>query len=177
MAGAPGAGKTEVARAFESMANAITSPADQQPCRVLHIDPDAFRETLPGYSGVNSWLFNSAISLITESVLDIEFKRNISFILDGTLASESIAEKNISRALYRGYAMTIIYVYQDPRHAWRFVQSRELTESRNIPLNEFIHKHFAARRTVKSMKYDYGKRINIDLIIQFICSEPASRPD
>lgn len=166
MAGAPGAGKTEVAKAFESMANAVNSDADQQSCRILHIDPDAFREALPGYSGANSWLFNSAVSLITESVLDMAFKRGISFILDGTFTSESVAEKNIARALFRGYSATIIYVYQDPLHAWRFVQSRELVEGRNIPLDEFIHKHFAARETVKSLKYLYGNRINIDLIIQ-----------
>lgn len=166
MAGAPGAGKSEISKAFESIANTALPPSSPEPGHVLRIDPDDFRERLPGYRGGNSSLFNRAVSLITESVLDRAFKRRASFILDGTFSSESVAHKNITRALQKGYDITIVYVYQQPLQAWDFVQSRELVEGRKIPLRDFVDKHFAARKTVKAMKNHYGNCINIDLIIQ-----------
>lgn len=175
MAGSPGAGKSEISRAFESIANTAVCRSIPEPGSVLRVDPDDFREYMPGYSGGNSALFNRAVSLITESVLDRAFKRLASFILEGTFSSESVAHKNITRALQKGYDVTIVYVYQHPLKAWSFVQSRELVEGRNIPSHDFIHKYFAARRTVISMKQHYGQRIAIDLIIQ-TDREAAYRP-
>lgn len=166
MAGSPGAGKTEVSKAFAQTINACLETGPDRLGKILRIDPDEFRDWLPGYTGNNSSLFNRAVSVIVESTIDRAFKKNVSFILDGTLASEGVAQKNISRALGHGRDVTIMYVYQDPIRAWRFVQNRELVEGRNIPLDDFVRQYFAARKTVKTLKQHYGDAIKLDLFIQ-----------
>lgn len=162
MAGSPGAGKTEVSKA---LVGAMESTAPKGSC-VLRIDPDEFRVYLPGYQGNNSWLFQSAVSRILERVLDRAFSKSISFLLDGTLSSLEVARKNVSRALKRGYSVQVQYVYRDPKMAWRFVQDRELTEGRNIPLDVFVKQFFSARENVAALKREFGDQIVVDILIQ-----------
>lgn len=167
MAGSPGAGKTEVSRA---LVEALEQLGEQQypgpGGRVLRIDPDDFRERLPGYAGGNSWLFQAAVVAIVERILDRAFDKRLSFLLDGTLSSLDVARRNIDRALTHGRSVWIMYVYQCPQRAWEFVQAREITEGRNIPLDDFITQFFAARHNVITLKRLYGERIQVDLLIQ-----------
>jgi hypothetical protein len=86
----------------------------------LRIDPDEFRNTVPGYDGTNSWLIRSAVSYLVQAVLDRAFKQKQSFLLDGTLSSYTVAERNIQRCIDKGRDVQIIYVYQDPKLAWDF---------------------------------------------------------
>lgn len=97
MAGSPGAGKTEVSKA---MVEALEKGGlDVGGRRVLRIDPDDFRELIPGYSGGNSYLFQRAVTKILEKVLDRAFKKRVSFILDGTMSNLGVAKRNIDRVL------------------------------------------------------------------------------
>lgn len=95
MAGSPGAGKTEASQAL----------IDQLGGAGLRIDPDDYRELIPGYDGKNSSLFQRAIVRLVDKVLDEAFKRGQSFILDGTLSNYEVASRNIRRALGKGRAV------------------------------------------------------------------------
>lgn len=166
MAGSPGAGKTEVSRAFIETVQNSAPPSQEDAANVLRIDPDEFRCLLPGYDGSNSWLFQTAVSLILDKVLDRAFTKKVSFLLDGTLSSYPVAQRNIDRAINRTCVVLIIYVYQDPEVAWSFVQDRELAEGRRIPINSFVDQYFAARQNVMRIKRIYTHLIDVDLLVQ-----------
>ena len=91
MAGSPGAGKTEASIELLNLKGA-------DGVKVLRIDPDELREELPGYTGENAWLFQRAVIPIVERIHDLALDQEQSFLLDGTLSSYSVAEKNILRS-------------------------------------------------------------------------------
>lgn len=166
MAGSPGAGKTEVSKAFVAAVTAAMPSLSEGGSQVLRIDPDEFRILFPGYEGSNSWLFQPAVIKVLEKVLDRAFSKSISFLLDGTLSSMEVARTNVRRALNKNCTVQILYVYQQPGRAWRFVQDREVVEGRNIPLDAFVAQFFAARRNVKALKQAFGDQIMVDLLVQ-----------
>jgi len=166
MAGSPGAGKTEVAKAIAETLESSNGYAP--PRRVLRIDPDDFRNLVPGYEGRNSYLFQRAVTKILEKVLDRAFEKRLSFILDGTMANFEVARRNIDRVLGSQRNAQIMYVYQRPELAWQFVQAREITEGRNIPLLEFSRQFVAARSNIVELKRLYGDRIQVNLLIKDI---------
>lgn len=157
MAGSPGAGKTESSKAMAAELGSF-----------LRIDPDEFRKEIPGYDGTNSWLVQDAVSLLLERVLDRAFKQNQTFLLDGTLSSYMVAEKNVARCVDRGRSVLVVYVYQDPELAWRFVRARELTEGRRIPPQRFVQQFFESRRVVNDLKVKFGQDIVIDVLLKDI---------
>ncbi|PZP98361.1 MAG: hypothetical protein DI587_14835 [Variovorax paradoxus] len=157
MAGSPGAGKTEAAKALVEELGSF-----------LRIDPDDFRPHIPGYDGRNSWLVQDAVSLLLERVLDRVFSNSQSFLLDGTLSSLAVAERNVDRCVRKGRDVLILYVYQDPALAWNFVCARELTEGRRIPPERFVHQFFESRKVVNSLKVKFQKAIKIDVLLKDI---------
>lgn len=159
MAGSPGAGKTEASIELLNLKGADGS-------KVLRIDPDELREKLPGYNGENSWLFQRAVIPIVERIHDLALKQKQSFLLDGTLSSYKVAEKNIHRSLERDRTVQILYVYQEPQQAWLFVQAREAAEGRRIRGDDFVRQYFAARDVVNRLKEGFGKRIQVDLLMK-----------
>ncbi len=159
MAGSPGAGKTEASIALLNFKNA-------EGAKVMRIDPDELREKLPGYDGENSWLFQRAVIPIIERIHDLALDQKQSFLLDGTLSSYAVAEKNIQRSLKRDRAVQILYVYQEPGQAWKFVQARETAEGRRIEPEDFVRQYFAARDVVNRLKTELGKRIQVDLLMK-----------
>lgn len=161
MAGSPGAGKTEIAkaliRAFEDSGSST-----------MHIDLDELREHFPAYNGGNAHLFQPAANLILEKIHDMALKQGQSFILDGTLAKIEIARKNIKRSLKRNRKVKILYVYQEPIQAWRFVQAREATEGRRILPELFVDQYFNARQVVNTLKKELSSDISVDLLVKNI---------
>ncbi|WP_382321318.1 zeta toxin family protein [Hydrogenophaga sp. UC242_50] len=158
MAGSPGAGKTEVAKALTALFRE----------RVLHIDPDDFRSALPGYNGKNSWLFQAAVSVLLGKVLDLAFEQKQSFLLDGTLSNMKTSTENVERAVKKGREVLLLYVYQEPLQAWRFVQAREEAEGRNIPPARFVDQFFGARDVVNELKVKFGPSVQVDVIFKDI---------
>ncbi len=150
IAGSPGAGKTEASIELLNLKG-------PDGIKVLRIDPDELRETLPGYTGQNAWLFQRAVIPIIEFMHDLALKQ--SFLLDGTLSSYKVAEKNIQRSLKRGRTVQILYVYQEPQQAWQFVQARGAAEGRRIQPDDFIRQYFAAREVVNRLKTELGRQI------------------
>jgi len=168
MAGSPGAGKTESSKELISTMEAKTSP----PCRVLRIDPDDLRSEFPDYNGTNSWLFQGAVSIWVGRMLDLALEQNQSFLLDGTLSNFEQARQNVKRCLRRQRTVQILYVYQDPLLAWKFVQAREAQEGRHIPPEHFIKQYFAAREVVNALKVEFGTNIALDLLLKPNDSSP-----
>lgn len=140
MAGSPCAGKTEVALGL----------ADNYTNHTI-IDADAFRVQFPDYDGSNSSLFQKASSWLVDQSFKYAVENGYSFILDATFAVLS-AEKNIIRALKKGYHVTLFYVYQDPRVAWQFTKERELSEGRRVPKETFINAFFKSRENIEKVK-------------------------
>lgn len=160
MAGSPGAGKTEVSRAFIQMMQAGGSSS-------LRIDPDDFRDHFPEYTGRNSSLFQRGVSSFVERALDLVYQQRQSFLLDGTLANLELAHRNIARALKKdNRSAQIIYVYQRPELAWEFVLAREKKEGRNIPCSEFVRQFYAAKASVCALKLQFEAALQVDVIIK-----------
>ena len=156
MAGSPGAGKTETSLEFISRFESCT----------VRIDPDLLRAEIPMYTGGNAYLFQHAVSLLVEKLQDQALKQKQSFLLDGTSANFDIVSRNIRRSLGRGRFVLIIYVYQDPALAWKFVSAREQVEGRNIPLSEFVRQYFSARDAVNRLKTEFGHAVTVDVLLK-----------
>ena len=159
MAGSPGAGKTE---ASIELLNQFPDAS------IVRIDPDEIRENLPGYQGSNAADFQEAVSILVSGALDKVFKNGQSFLLDGTLSSYEQAKRNVERSLNRRRFVQILYVYQSPEIAWKFVQRRRQVEGRAVQLEVFIEQYFAAREVVQQLKKTYGKSIAVDLLMKDI---------
>lgn len=160
MAGSPGAGKTEASLSL------IAKLASEY--QVLRIDPDELRSEFEDYEGCNSYLFQPAVSILVEKIHDFALKNKQSFLMDGTLASYEVARRNIQRSLNKDRFVQILYVYQQPRLAWNFVQAREREEGRRILPEHFVEQYFAARETVNKLKAEYGKELWVDLLLKDI---------
>ncbi|MGI9307286.1 MAG: zeta toxin family protein [Gammaproteobacteria bacterium] len=151
MAGSSGAGKTEVAKR-------LIAPS------ILRIDPDELREEFADYDGKNSHLFQGAVTILAEEIHAAALEQGISFIFDGTFSDMERQEKNIARSLEKGRAVSIVYVYQNPVIAWKFVQARAKEEGRTVPKTRFVKTYFGARKTVEAIKAKYGDKINLVLV-------------
>lgn len=156
MAGSPGAGKTETSIEF---LNRFESSS-------VRIDPDLLRAEIPSYTGGNAYLFQHAVSVLVEKLHDQALKQKQSFLLDGTSANFDIVSRNIRRSLRRGRFVLIIYVYQNPALAWKFVTAREQVEGRNIPLSEFVRQYFSARDAVNRLKSEFGHAVTVDVLLK-----------
>lgn len=159
MAGSPGAGKTEA-----SLELLATFSSDGM--QIVRIDPDELRSDFEEYNGENSWLFQGAISILVDRILDLAFKQKQSFLLDGTLSNYKIAARNIERSLKRDRVVQILYVYQKPELAWEFVRAREVSEGRRVPPEQFIEQYFAAREVVNQLKKNFGVDLRVDLLLK-----------
>ncbi len=84
MAGSPGAGKTEVSKDFL-----------KQLTPIIRIDADELRNQFKGcgYNGANSHVFQRAATRLVHCLHTAALKKGISFLLDGTFASESLAKE------------------------------------------------------------------------------------
>lgn len=163
MAGSPGAGKTESSK---RLLEDIQKDTEEQ--KIMRIDPDEFRMQFVscGYTGSNSHLFHSAVSILADAVHDVALESKQSFIFDGTFSNIEKARENITRSLRRKRFIQIFYVYQEPIQAWKFVQEREKLEGRKIRKDDFIQKYFAAREAVDTIKREFGKDIQVDILIK-----------
>ena len=159
MAGSPGAGKTEASMALVNLF-ADTS--------ILRIDPDELRNEFETYTGGNSWLFQGAVSILVEKILDFAIAQRQSFLLDGTFSNLDVARRNVDRSLGKGRYVQILYVYQNPILAWGFVKAREEAEGRRIRPEHFVDQYFAARVVVNALMLEYGGDVHVDLLVKHI---------
>jgi predicted ABC-type ATPase len=158
MAGSPGAGKTETAR---RMIRDFSSESGQ---KLVHIENDELRKEFEDYNGQNSPLFQRAATLLVEAIHDRALKQGVSFILDSTLSSFDKAKSNIERSLKRNRYVLIIFVYQSPEQAWKFVKAREGTEGRRVPEEVFVKQFLGSQIVVSELKKYFGDRVNLTFI-------------
>lgn len=159
MSGSPGAGKTESSKE-------IIISIEKRQSQVLRLDPDDLRIEFQDYDGSNSYLFQRAIIILVERALDFIFKNRQSFILDGTLASYQVAEKNIQRSLDKGRNVLIMFVHQRPELAWKFVNAREQIEGRKILPKHFVEQFLGSQLVIEALKEKFGKKIQVDLLMK-----------
>lgn len=160
MAGCAGAGKTEAAiEMIEALANGSNT-------KTMRIDPDDLRHHFDGYIGTNSWMFQLPSSILVDRIHDLALDQSQSFVLDGTLCNVGKAEQNIARSLRRGRKCIVMFVYQRPELAWRFVQAREAREGRRIPPEVFVEQFFTARDVVNHLKRKFGKDLTLNVLIK-----------
>lgn len=161
MAGAPGAGKTEFSKNLIKILK-------ENICRsgIVRIDADEIRENLKkfGYDGSNSDVFKRACGKGVEVLFDYCLKNKFHTVLDGTLSSLEIAERNIKAALSVSAEVFVIYIYQEPEIAWGFTKLREKKEGRHISKKLFIESLFQSIQNVNWLKVEYGKKIEVWLV-------------
>lgn len=160
MAGSPGAGKTESSKALIKSLSGEDS--------VLRIDIDDLRSEFDKYNGKNSSLFQAPSTIIAEKMHDNALNNKQSFVFDGTLTNYEKSKENIQRSLNKNREVYILYVYQDPIQAWKFVIDREAKDGRSIPKEVFIQQYFEARENVNKLKSEFGSQIQVDLVVKNI---------
>ena len=165
MAGSPGAGKTEISKEFiAKVEKTINDKTGNNQFKIVRIDGDEIREIpLPGYKGNNSDLFQGAISLGVNKLIDHCLKRRLNMLVDSTFSGVN-SINNVKRSINHERLTYIIYVYQDPLKAWELAKAREAKEGRSVPINAFINSFFSAKENVNKIKRLYGDKARIDYI-------------
>ncbi len=107
MAGSPGAGKTETARAM------IRAFKSENGLALVHIENDELRKEFEDYQGFNSPLFQRSATLLVEAIHDRALKRGVSFILDSTLSSFDKAKDNIE-CIFRSIPISHFGIIRSP---------------------------------------------------------------
>jgi len=161
MAGSPGAGKTESSR---NLIKRFTKDSQF----VLRIDTDELRPRFSEYNGANSSLFMSATSILADKIHDLALSNKQSFVFDGTFSNLDRSRENIKRSMSRGRFVQIVYVYQEPMQAWKFVKAREKKDGRMVPRDAFIAQYFKARENVNLLKKEFGNKIKVDFVVKNI---------
>jgi len=154
MAGSPGAGKTEFSK---NLIKILDKP-------IVRIDADEIRELIPGYIGSNSHVFQSACNKGVELLYDYLLHKKLDGVIDGTMASISVARKNIERAISKNRQVAIVYIYQNPEVAWEFTKAREKKEGRHITKKVFIESFFKSKENVNELKKIFGNKVVVYLI-------------
>jgi len=160
MAGAPGVGKTEFSKSFIEVYYTV-DPSN----KMVRIDTDEVRASIPGYNGSNSFIFQRAAALGLEPLLDSVHKNHQNVMVDTTFSNLDIATSNIKRALGRNRNTGIIYLYQEPEISWKFTKIRKHEEGRIVPKEFFIEAFFKAKNNVNKVKEIFGKRIKLSLLV------------
>lgn len=106
-------------------------------------------------------LFQKAATIFVEATHDRALHRNVSFIMDSSLASFDKAKSNIQRSLAKGRFVLIIFVYQAPEQAWELVQAREIVEGRRVPAEVFITQFLESQVTVTQLKHQFGDQVEL----------------
>ncbi|WP_410732720.1 zeta toxin family protein [Citrobacter freundii] len=135
-AGAPACGKSETVK------HILSEYPD-----TVHIDPDEFRALFPYYTGNNADVYQTSCTKIISRCFEKAVKRGFDIIHDTNFAHEETAVKNVREALRRNYAVQIMYVYMDPRIAWKHAMRRE----RKIKPKVFCENFILARETIKTV--------------------------
>lgn len=150
MAGAPGAGKTEVSKGV------IKLFARGE---VLRLDPDDFRPYFDCYNGSNSHVIQRAITPLVEKCIDLSMSAGINLLVDGTLSNWDIAHKNILRALKANRTVVVMFVLQDPMVSWEFVKAREYSEGRRIRKEVFVEQYFGSIEVMCKVMEVFSPRV------------------
>ncbi|WP_353614468.1 zeta toxin family protein [Mangrovibacter phragmitis] len=135
-AGAPACGKSETVK------HILNEYPD-----TVHIDPDEFRGLFPYYSGNNADVYQKYCTKIMSRCFDKAVKGGFNIIHDTNFAHYETAVRNVHTALMRSYVVQIMYVYLDPRIAWKHAMRRD----RKIRPDVFCNNFLRVRQTIKDV--------------------------
>ncbi|MCL1079956.1 zeta toxin family protein [Parashewanella spongiae] len=71
----------------------------------------------------------------------------------------------------------IIFVFQEPSLAWKFVQAREKVEDRRIQPETFIEQFLGAQSVIRQVKTKYGDAVKVDLLLKNTDDSPKEYRD
>jgi adenylate kinase family enzyme len=165
MAGSPGAGKTETSKYLIDTIKKYLLEKNGVYYPIIRVDADEIREICPHYNGSNSYLYQRAVSLGVDKLIDYINKKRLNALIDGTFSStRSIS--NIEIALRKKREVYIYYIYQEPLRAWEFTLKRERLEQRKITKESFVNAFIKARENVHYVKNLYSDRVILNIIIK-----------
>lgn len=156
MAGAPGAGKTEVSKSLIANIDQLKE--------AVRIDADEVKAWFPLYNGKNATAIQGTSVLGLIRLYDHVLNHKQHAVVDGTFSEYRYSKENIERSLKHSRPTTIIYIYQDPRYAWILTQIRAEIEGRSIPKSYFIDTYFKSIETTNAIKKEFGNSISLDFI-------------
>ena len=148
MAGSPGAGKTETVRRLNLKENFIILEADE--IRVLN---PHYKKT-EGEKKGNAHLIQKAAGKGLEHCRKHCIENEIAFVQDTTLSNRGSMDL-IKKLFNKGWDISIIFIYQDPKKAWEFTKAREEKEGRNIPKNDFADSFANIVNNIKKIQKKY----------------------
>ncbi|RJY06014.1 hypothetical protein D5R81_18195 [Parashewanella spongiae] len=79
--------------------------------------------------------------------------------------------------LKRERIVLIIFVFQEPSLAWKFVQAREKVEDRRIQPETFIEQFLGAQSVIRQVKTKYGDAVKVDLLLKNTDDSPKEYRD
>lgn len=129
------------------------------------INPDDIRKLMPGYSGINSSLYQHAAAIGVNKLLDEIFSKSLSFVLDTNLSDLKIASSNIERALKKDYNVTIYYIHRPAQEALRMAHIREEHEGCKVPINVFVKKGIGSIETFDHLLAHYRNNEKVSFIL------------
>jgi tRNA-binding EMAP/Myf-like protein len=165
MAGSPGAGKTETSKQLIAELSKYVFQKKEIIYPIVRIDADEIRKLCPGYNGYNAHLFQRAVSLGVDKLIDYVNKKKYNALVDGTFATDK-SISNIDIAIKKGREIYIYYIYQEPLKAWEFTLKREKLHSRKITKEAFVNAFIKARENVNNAKNLYKEKVNLNVIIK-----------
>jgi len=164
MAGSPGAGKTEYSK---SLIHQLYQ--EKLDSKIVRIDPDEIKEIIPQYNKKNSYIVQKAAIKAMELIIDYVHHHQQNALIDGTFAHYNSSIKNIERSVKKyGRSVKIWYLYLDPRIAWDITRKREKLEGRPIKKEDFINAFFLAKENANKAKKQFGKLVELNLVIKDI---------
>lgn len=154
MAGSSGAGKTETAKSLMKQLNDDS---------IVRVDADEIKEWIVKEKGGDINDYHNAAVKGVNIICDYCFKKKKNFIIDGTFVDYEKARENIKRALSakRNYTVIIVYVYQDPILAWKFIKKRSEITNRKVPYSVFCNTFIQSIENVVKIKEEFKKNVVI----------------
>lgn len=155
MAGLPGAGKTEFTKSWIGNSG----------LKVVRLDMDEIASQIETYSPKKADKYRKAASALLNRTYDKVVNGKYDFIMDGTFGGGS-AVQDIKRAIEHGYRVKVVYIYQEPKLAWKYTVAREKIEHRAIRPDGFLEVYYRILDNLKSLDALSLEGVSIDLVVK-----------
>jgi len=86
---------------------------------------------------------------------------NPDIIVDGTLANQNRAQKEIEASLASGRDVNVVYVYRSPEKSVEGAIDRAIAKGRPVPVDALAEAHANAATTVKTLDKEYGNNSQV----------------
>ena len=133
------------------------------------IDADEFRVSNKYYEKTDGERKGNAHLIQRAANIGLKYCRNhcieneIAFVQDATFSNDGDL-KLMKKLSGRGWDITILYIYQNPRSAWHFTEIRERKEGRNITKENFVRSFVNSIKNIEKVQEKYpGIRILITI--------------